>query len=210
MLMFNKSLVQVSVDWLGCVSSLLFDLRPNYGGGNEDNSDLLQKILCMHCCTLPLTQQQATTDPCLCWRLPDTHGQVWVSLLWGHCSFLLGAGAHKFLFVTSKCLFPQFFISSGGSVLGLMENSFKWVYATPMSAAPIALVPVAVHCWSVPPQETLKHSKAGLAESLSLSLSDSFLMAALPNSETMPWAELICTRDSFSQHCHNNIKLKIW
>ena len=29
----------------------------------------------------------------------DTHGQVWVSLLWGHCSFLLGPGAHKFLFV---------------------------------------------------------------------------------------------------------------
>ena len=23
----------------------------------------------------------------------DTHGQVWVSLLWGHCSFLLGPGA---------------------------------------------------------------------------------------------------------------------
>ena len=51
--------------------------------------------------------QQATTDPRLCQRLLDTHRQVWVSLLWGHCSFLLGSGAHKFLFVPSKSLFPS-------------------------------------------------------------------------------------------------------
>ena len=38
---------------------------------------------------MPPTLQQATTNPCLCWRLLDTPGQVWVSLLWGHCSFLL-------------------------------------------------------------------------------------------------------------------------
>ena len=41
------------------------------------------------------TLQQATADPHLHWRLLDTHGQVWVSLLWGHCSLLLGSGAHK-------------------------------------------------------------------------------------------------------------------
>ena len=39
--------------------------------------------------------QQTTTDPHLCQRLWDTHRQVWVSLLWGHCSFLLGPGAPK-------------------------------------------------------------------------------------------------------------------
>ena len=43
--MLNKSLSQFSVNWLGCVPSLLFDLRPNYGGGNEDNGDLFQKFL---------------------------------------------------------------------------------------------------------------------------------------------------------------------
>ena len=32
--------------------------------------------------------------------------QVWVSLFWGHCFFLLGSGAQKFLFVHSKSLFP--------------------------------------------------------------------------------------------------------
>ena len=38
---------------------------------------------------------------------PETPGQVWGSLLWGHGSFLLGPGAHKILFVPSKTLFPQ-------------------------------------------------------------------------------------------------------
>ena len=60
--------------------------------------------------------QQATADPCLHWRLLDTHGRVWVSVLWGHCSFLLGPGAHKFLFVPSQNLFPQSCVSSGGSM----------------------------------------------------------------------------------------------
>ena len=59
-----------------------------------------------------LTLQQATADPRLCQRLLDTHRDVWVSLLWGHCSFLLGPGAHKVLFVPSKSLFPQSCVSS--------------------------------------------------------------------------------------------------
>ena len=40
----------------------------------------------------------------LCQRLLDTQGQVWASLLWGHFSFLLGPGAHKFLFDLSLSL----------------------------------------------------------------------------------------------------------
>ena len=35
--MLSKSLIQFSVDGWGCVPSLLFDLRPNYGVVNEDN-----------------------------------------------------------------------------------------------------------------------------------------------------------------------------
>ena len=38
---------------------------------------------------------QATADPSLCWRLLDPHRQVWVSLFWGHCSFLLGPSVYK-------------------------------------------------------------------------------------------------------------------
>jgi len=75
----------------------------------------------------------------------DVHGQVWVSLLWGHCSFLLGPGAHKVLFVPSKSLFPQSCVSSGGSMVGLIVTSSKRAYAIPKSAAFRAPVPMAVH-----------------------------------------------------------------
>ena len=88
-----------------------------------------------------LTLQQAPANPCLCQRLLDTNRQVWVSLLWSHCSFLLGPGAHKVLFVPSKSLFPQSYISSGDSIVGLMETFSKRTYATPMSAAPRASAP---------------------------------------------------------------------
>ena len=54
--------------------------------------------------SVSLTPQQATVDPCLCWRLPNTHRQVW--LLWGHFSFLLGPGMHKVLCVPFKSVSP--------------------------------------------------------------------------------------------------------
>ena len=98
----SKSSVQFSVVGGAYIPSLLFDLRPNYDGGNVDNGDLLALP---H--SVPLTLQQATTNPGLRWRLADTDWQVWVSLLWDHCSFLLGPGAHKVLFVPSKTVFPQ-------------------------------------------------------------------------------------------------------
>jgi len=98
----SKSSVQFSVVGRAYIPSLLFDLRPNYDGGNVDNGDLLALP---H--SVPLTLQQATTNPGLRWRLADTDWQVWVSLLWDHCSFLLGPGAHKVLFVPSKTVFPQ-------------------------------------------------------------------------------------------------------
>ena len=55
--------------------------------------------------SVPPTLQLA--DPRLRRRLLGTPGQVWVSLLWGHCSFLLVPGAYKVLFVPSKSLFPS-------------------------------------------------------------------------------------------------------
>ena len=78
------------------------------------------------------TLQQATTDPRLCWRLLDTQRQFWVSLLWDHCSFLLGPVVHKFLFVPSKSLFPQSCVSPGSSMMGLMVTFSKRVYAVPI------------------------------------------------------------------------------
>ena len=48
MAMLSKSLIPFSDDGQGCVPSLLLDLRPNYGGSNENNGDLLQKVPCAH------------------------------------------------------------------------------------------------------------------------------------------------------------------
>ena len=53
-----------------------------------------------------LTPQQAIVNTCLCQRLLETHWQVWLRLLWGHCSFLLGPGVCEVWFVPSKSLFP--------------------------------------------------------------------------------------------------------
>ena len=41
-------------------------LGPNYGGGNEDNDDLLQKVPCMHCytqCPNPAAGHHQSTPP---------------------------------------------------------------------------------------------------------------------------------------------------
>ena len=116
--------------------------------------------------SVPPTLQQATNDPCLHRRLLDSPGQVWVSVLWGPCSFLLGPVAHKVLSVPPKSLFPQFGVSSAGSLVGLIVISSKRAYAIPRSAVPRAPALEVGHCLPVPPQETLKHSKAGLVQSL--------------------------------------------
>ena len=112
--------------------------------------------------SVPPTLQQATANPCLHWRLLDTHRQVWVSLLWSHCSFLLDPGVHKVLFLPSRSLFPQSCVSSGGS-MGLMVTSSKRAYAMPRSAAPRAPAPVTVHHGPVPPQDMLKHSSVSVS-----------------------------------------------
>ena len=87
--LLSKSLIQFSVDGQGCVLSLLFDLRPNYGGGNEDTGDLLQKIPCTHCCnqgprpcSRPLPTHASTRDS---WTLTGKSG----SDLWGLMESLL-------------------------------------------------------------------------------------------------------------------------
>ena len=49
-------------------------------------------------------------------------------------------------FVPSKSMFPQSYVSSGSSVVGLMATSSKRAFATSRSAVPRAPVPVAVHC----------------------------------------------------------------
>ena len=96
--------------------------------------------------SLPPTLEQATAKECFCWVILDTHGQVWASPLWSHCSFLLGPGAHVVLCVPSKNLFSQSYVNSGGFMVGLIVTSSKRAYAIPSSGAPRASVPAAGHC----------------------------------------------------------------
>ena len=74
--MFSKSLIQFSVDGQVCVPFLLFDLRPTYGGGNEDNGNLLQK--CSQPCSRPPSTQASASD---CWTLMGKLGQCLVGSL---------------------------------------------------------------------------------------------------------------------------------
>ena len=67
--MVSKSLIQFSVDGQGCVPSLLLDLRPNHGGGNEGNGDLLQKVPCCTQCPQPCSR-----------ALPETPRHSWACL----------------------------------------------------------------------------------------------------------------------------------
>ena len=74
------------------------------------------------------------------------HSQAsWVSLLWGHCSFLLGPGAHKVVCALQESI-SQSYVHSGSSLVGLMAISSKRAYAIPKSAEPRAPAPAAVHC----------------------------------------------------------------
>ena len=126
--------------------SLLADMKSNSG---EVMKIMMASFKRSHVGTAALSVSDpaaATADPLLHWRLLDTHGQVWVSLFWGHFSFLLGPGVHKVLFVPSKGLFPQSCVSSGGFMVGLMATSSKRTYAIPRSAVPRAPAPVASHC----------------------------------------------------------------
>ena len=134
----SKSLIQFFVDLLGCIPSLLFDLRPNCGGGNEDNDNLLQKVPCRHC---------YTQCPQPCSRPPLTHtsaGDCWASLGQSFVgSLLLSPGS--WCIQGSVCALQesisQSCVRSGSSLVGLMVTS-----SIPRSAAPRAPAPAVVHC----------------------------------------------------------------
>jgi len=110
--LLSKSLIQFSVDGRGCVPSFLSDVRPNYGAGNEDSGDLLQKVLCMHALPHSVPRPCSNTPPTHAstgdsWTLTGKSGSV-------SCRdpFLPGPGVHRVLFVPSKSLFPQSCVSS--------------------------------------------------------------------------------------------------
>ena len=90
--MLSKSFIQVFIDEWACVLSLWFGLRSNYGRGHDGDGHLFQRTCSCTAVFSAPDPQQATVDPPLCRRHLDTHRQIWLSLLWGHCSFLLAPG----------------------------------------------------------------------------------------------------------------------
>ena len=82
-------------------------LGPNYGGGNEDNGDLLQKIPCMYCYTQcpqpcsrpPLTHASARDSWTLMGKSGSVSCRVTAPFFW--------VLVHKVLFVPSKSLIPS-------------------------------------------------------------------------------------------------------
>ena len=106
--MLSKSLIHFSVDGWGCVPSCCLTWGQSMGEVMKIMKTSFKKAPCTHCFTqCPWPWSGPPPNPRLCWTLLDTHGQVWVSLLWAHYSFLLGPDAHKVLFVPFKSLFPR-------------------------------------------------------------------------------------------------------
>ena len=114
-------------------------LGPNYGGGNEDDGDLLQKVPCTHCCS---------HCPQPCSRPPPTHastrdpghsqGSLGQALV-GSLLLSLGFWCTQSFVCALQVSVSQSCVSSGSSMLGLMATSSKRAYAIPRSPVPRAL-----------------------------------------------------------------------
>ena len=107
--------------------------------------------------SVPPTPQQATANPRLHQRLLDTNEQVWVSLLCGHCSFLLGPGAQGFVCALQESVSPvlcKLWWLYGGVNGNLLQGGLcqTQVYCTQSPC------PCSSPMLTCTPQETLKHS----------------------------------------------------
>ena len=110
--------------------------------GNEDNGDSLKRS---HARTATLSAPNPVAGHHQPTPLPETPGHpqaIWGSLLWGHCSFLLGPGAQGSVCALQESI-SQSCVSSGSSMVRLMATSSKRTYVIPKSAVHRAPVPVA-------------------------------------------------------------------
>ena len=122
--------------WVELCSFPVIYLGPNYGEGNEDNGDLVQKVPCRHCdtqcpqpCSRPALTHVSSGDS---WTLPGKSGSVscgvaapfsWVLV----CIWLTVCALQES--ISQSC------VSSGSSRVGLMATSSKRAYAIPKCAA---------------------------------------------------------------------------
>ena len=104
--MLSKSLIWFSVDGWGCVESLLFTWRQTMVEVMKIMATSLKRSYAGTAALSAPVLQQATANPHLRRRLLEIHGKFRVSLWWGHCSFFLGPGVRKLLFVPPRVCFP--------------------------------------------------------------------------------------------------------
>ena len=103
------------------------DMGPNYGGDNEGNGDLPQKIPGMHCCS-----------PCpqLCSRPPRTHAFTRDSRTptdkspVGSLFLSPGSWCTRFCYALQESI-SQSYVSSDSSIVGLMATSSKRIMPYP-------------------------------------------------------------------------------
>ena len=142
--MLSKSLIQFSIDGRGCVPSLLFDLRPNYGGGNEDNGDFFQKCPCRQCCMQCPQPCSRTRQPMVS---PGILGHSQASLgqsLVGSPLLSPGSWCTQYSVCALQESVSPVLCKSWWLYVALMATSSERAYAIPRSTAPRA--PVAGHC----------------------------------------------------------------
>ena len=128
----SKSLIRFSIDGWGCVPSLLFGLRPNYGRGNNSNDDLLQKDLRSHCCI---------QCPWLLSRLLLTHtsaGDCWTltgksdSVSCGNTAPFSWLLVHtRFYLCSPRACFPSPVEVLSSNPTGL-QNQISWGFSVPL------------------------------------------------------------------------------
>ena len=161
--MLRKSLIQFSEDGWGCVPSLSF----TWGQAMVDVMKIMGTSLKRsHAHTATLSAPNPAASHCRPMPPPETTGHLWASLghsLMGSLLLLPGSlcvqGSVCVLWESVSLVLCKFWQLYGG----LMATSSKRAYAIPRSAAPRAPAPVAVHCWPILPQETLKHNSVSVS-----------------------------------------------
>ena len=149
---------------MGLSSLPVIYLGSNYGGGNKDNGDVLQKVPCTHCCTQcpqPCSKPSLTPTP------PDTPGHLRASLgqsLW--CHFSPGSWCTQGFVCARQESVSHSCVSSRRSMVELMATSSKRAYAIPRSAAPRAPAPTLLTRTSLVQFSSVQFSRSVMSNSL--------------------------------------------
>ena len=164
--MLSKTLIQFSVDGWSCILSLLFTWYQTMVKVMKITATSFKRS---HACPAILTVPNPAAGHHQSTPLLETAVHSWASLgqsLVGSLLLFPGSLCTQSSVCVLQESISQTCVSSGSSMVRLMATSSKRAYAIPKSAAPRGPTPVAVHCWPVPPQETLKHSSVSVSVSL--------------------------------------------